>query len=267
METKEPYPSITGELIIQSMNLMGYDALNLGGSEFLFNREFLSGIRDLASFPLLSANIRWEKEGFLSQPFLIKEIAGIKLGIIGITSPFLVKKEGFLDIFLKTPEGVLPPLISQLKKQKVDLIVVLSYLGFEGSSSLAKNVEGIDVIISANHWKITRKPRKVGNTIIMQATSKSKYLGVLTLTVDNKKRGIVNTRGRLVYLNDDVMKDQRIARLVNQHTKKVAEAKKAQRRKEEIDQDKIIKTLIKMSPEEYIESLKQAPPMPPSSKN
>ena len=247
------------------MNIMNYDALNLGTGEFLYGNKLLSQIDELAEFPMLNANINWGKGKKWSRSYLIKEAGGIKIGIVGVVLPGPVKKAGLKKVSVKEPIEVLPPLISLLDK-KVDLIVVLCHLGFEASKALAVKIEGIDVLISAHNRKLTSKPVRIGTTIIMQASNRGKYLGVLTLKIDKKDCGIIEADGRIVLLDNLVKEDRAVARLVSRHTKKVDEAKKADKRREASDQKKIMKTLKEMTPEEYIESLKQSS-RPPVLKN
>ena len=45
------------ELLLTAMEMMGYDALNLGGPEFFFGKEFLEHTRSHVSFPYIASNL------------------------------------------------------------------------------------------------------------------------------------------------------------------------------------------------------------------
>ena len=72
-------------------------------------------------------------------------------------------------------------------KSKVDIVVILSYMGFPSDRIFAEKVGSIDVIVGGHsHAKIAR-PVAVGNTIIVQAWEQGKALGVLDLTLKDGK--------------------------------------------------------------------------------
>jgi 2',3'-cyclic-nucleotide 2'-phosphodiesterase / 3'-nucleotidase / 5'-nucleotidase len=73
---------------LKAMEIMGYDAVAVGDAEFNFGKEFLLENIDKAQVPFLSCNINFSK--FL--PALVKEVAGVKVGIIGLTSPLVAQK-------------------------------------------------------------------------------------------------------------------------------------------------------------------------------
>lgn len=80
-------------------------------------------------------------------------------------------------------------------KEKADVIVVLSHIGYPSDRDLAEKVKGIDVIVGGHsHTKIV-KPITVGNTLIVQAWEHGKALGVLDLIVKDGK--IIGFEGHL----------------------------------------------------------------------
>src|SRR5690606_29388263 len=71
--------------VIDVMNFMGYDSMTLGNHEFNFGLELVDKIEEEAEFSILAANATYKEDGsYLVEPYLIKEIAGIKVGILGI---------------------------------------------------------------------------------------------------------------------------------------------------------------------------------------
>lgn len=78
----------TAELMLNTMELMGYDALNLGSPEFNFGNEFLEQTRSRVSFPYIASNLLY-RGGRLpwTREYIIKEVGGIKVAILGVLDP------------------------------------------------------------------------------------------------------------------------------------------------------------------------------------
>ncbi|MGZ3495858.1 MAG: UshA-like (seleno)protein, partial [Thermodesulfobacteriota bacterium] len=68
-------------LMIESFNLMGYDAIGIGDDDLTLGKEFLLEISKKVSFPVLSSNLFDETSGKnLFQLSLIKQVHGIRVG-------------------------------------------------------------------------------------------------------------------------------------------------------------------------------------------
>lgn len=83
--------------MIKLMNAMQYDASGISPNEFKFGLSFFSRAVSLSRFPWLSANIEYKKtrEPYFSTPYTIKEIEGVKIAIVGLTSDGLMEREHF----------------------------------------------------------------------------------------------------------------------------------------------------------------------------
>ena len=70
------------------MNALHYDAMAVGNHEYNFGLKVLEKARSEAQFPWLSANT-YEKgtERTHFTPYLVKEIAGVRIGVLGLTTP------------------------------------------------------------------------------------------------------------------------------------------------------------------------------------
>ena len=112
------------------MELMQYDALNLGGPEFTFGKGFLEQTRSKISFPYIASNlldggsrIPWTRE------YIIKEVGGIKVAILGILDPDgftrLPDQEQVKGLEAIPPEAALKKLLPELRG-KADLVILLS---------------------------------------------------------------------------------------------------------------------------------------------
>jgi 2',3'-cyclic-nucleotide 2'-phosphodiesterase (5'-nucleotidase family) len=208
-----------GESVIELMNQMRFDVMVVGNHEFDFGQDILKKRIAEAKFPVLGANV----EGLDGlRPYVIKEVGGVKIGIIGIVTedtPVSTHPRNVVGLKFEPPEETIKRYIRELK-EKADIIFVLSHIGYQADRILAERVEGIDVIVGGHsHTKII-KPVEVGKTIIVQAWEHAKALGVLDLTIENGK--IVKFDGHLEEIRPVPDKeDKSIQAIVEKYNRKV----------------------------------------------
>jgi len=209
-----------GKSTIEAMNVMGFSAMVLGNHEFDFGQDVLKKRIAEAAFPVLAANVR----GFPSvKPYVIKDISGLKVGIIG-----LITEETSTTTHPKNVEGLIfSPVIDTAQqlvrelRNKTDLIIILSHLGLPADVALAGAVEGIDIIVGGHSHTRVEKPMIVRNTLIVQAWEHGKVLGVLDVTVRNKK--ISGHEGRLIVIDPVQNKpDPPVAQIVDRYQTQAA---------------------------------------------
>ena len=80
-----------GETIIKLMNAAGYDLATLGNHEFDYGMEGTMNAIEWAEYPYVSANFYHEKDGVKGEavlaPYVIFELGGEKVAVVGITTP------------------------------------------------------------------------------------------------------------------------------------------------------------------------------------
>jgi 5'-nucleotidase / UDP-sugar diphosphatase len=217
------------------MNAMRFDAMVLGNHEFDFGQAELKKRITESAFPILGANV----EGLdRLHPFIIKDIGGVKVGIIGIvteetpvaTHPRNVSGLRFLPS-VETVENYLQEL-----KNKANIIIVLSHIGHTADRALAEKVKGIDVIVGGHsHTKIL-KPVRIGDTLIVQAWEHGKALGVLDLTI--REGRIVGYDGHLEEVKpQEGNEDRGIPPLVEKYKQRMNTVLNARIGEAEIDLD------------------------------
>ena len=171
---------------LKAMESMKYDALTIGDDEFNFGRDFLEENITKTNLAFLSCNISdTAKLPGLFRPYIIKEVSGIKIGIIGVTTLLAVQKASgfkFIEPRLRVKQAV-----SELKKNNVNIIVLLSHLGESEDLNLIKDFEGIDILI-VGHSREKKEPfTKMGRTLILRPAWQGRRLGKLTLTVEDNQ--------------------------------------------------------------------------------
>ncbi|PKO64360.1 MAG: bifunctional metallophosphatase/5'-nucleotidase [Betaproteobacteria bacterium HGW-Betaproteobacteria-16] len=205
-----------GEAMLPLMNALEFDAMTLHW-EFAYGPAQVRKLAAGLTYPTLAINI-YDKvtNQPVFDPSCVIERGGLRIGIVGIASNIVDK--GMPPSF---SEGVrftlgnteLPGHIDKLRSiDKVDLVVVLSHLGFAQDAKLAAEVSGIDALISGHTHNRLYQPIWVGNTPIIQSGCHGSFVGRLDLTVDGGK--VVDVRHELICVDEQIEPDAEMARRV-----------------------------------------------------
>ena len=192
-----------GKSQIELLNMFRPDALVLGNHEFDYSRYSLDTALKLAKFDVLSANVFMSAENSLmTKPFVIKEVNGIKIGIIGITLPELFETSlpaNVSGLVMLNTDSVISAGVRELKAQNTDLIVILSHSGIETDREIAaKHFADVDIIVGGHSHSTLFKPVVVNGVAIVQAGSYGRNLGKLDLKVDTEKDTVISFSGMLI---------------------------------------------------------------------
>ena len=189
---------------VKAMELMQYNAVAIGDDGFNFGRDFLQDVILKTKVNFLSCNIEPDPArplGFL--PYIVKEVAGTRFGIIGVTNIISAQKSGGLKI--NDPVEAVKRSVEELKKKKVNIIVLLSHLGETADLSLINDVAGIDILVVAHSRNKEEPFTKAGSTLIVRPNWQGRKLGKLTFTVTDNK--IENYKVDKLRLSDKIADD------------------------------------------------------------
>ncbi|WP_243315602.1 bifunctional metallophosphatase/5'-nucleotidase [Geothrix paludis] len=181
-----------GRLDYQLMRMIGYDATTLG------NHDFDNGVGMLVEamasmeklqhknppFAFLNCNFDCQGAPELAKrirPYMVRQFPGVKVGITGVGVAFagLVAPKNHEGVVWRDPYESLKPVVKRLREvEKVDLVVVLSHLGYDVKDAahddlrLPGQVAGIDAIIGGHSHTFLEAPVKVkqaqGETLVFQ---------------------------------------------------------------------------------------------------
>jgi len=180
-----------GKAVVDWMNYTGYDLMVAHWDFTLGKEKFLQRLKELKA-EFISQNVVDADFGdLIFKPYSIREVGGVKLGIIGNSFPFtpIANPREFVEGWsFGVREEQMQKFVDELRnKHKVDAVILLSHDGLPLDIALAKKVKGIDIIISGHTHDVTPKPYFVGNTMIVIAGSHGKYVGRLDLDIKNGK--------------------------------------------------------------------------------
>jgi len=180
------------EYVIQAYEKLEYDAIAIGDQEFRNGWNFFKYKTFASNLPLICANLR-EKVGLphLVEPFVIKEINGCRIGIVGIIST------GVFEYIPKTAYADLEilPFFNELKKvvaellNKSDLIIVLAHLKDEEIQQVAQNISGIDIIIQGHRADYDPPiAAQIDDKFLINAGVEGAYVGEIRFNFEPKKK-------------------------------------------------------------------------------
>lgn len=176
------------------LNEAGVDAITIGNNEGLtFSKEQLSKLYEGRKFSVLVANL-FEQDGSRPQwtePYRHFSLSnGAVVGVIGMTIPYYPFYEK-LGWKIADPLKLLPSLIKEVR-QKADIVLLLSHLGLNLDEEIAREMEGIDVIIGGHTHHLLKSGKIVKGTRIVQAGKFGHYIGQIMLEIDDATKQIVH---------------------------------------------------------------------------
>jgi 2',3'-cyclic-nucleotide 2'-phosphodiesterase (5'-nucleotidase family) len=203
-----------GELMIDLFNYLGYDAWVVGNHEFDWGIEAFHQALQRSTMPVLAANTMLEgkpagefadpKHPFAKiQPFILKEIAGIKLAIIGITTPgmsFWLPPEFTRGIDFQHPVELVRRTIAQAKSEGADAIVLTGHMGLKprtGGDDFANSVMALtsefpDVaVFIAGHTHQAIPSRLTNGVLFTQADHFGIHVGRVDLLFDRNSKKLL----------------------------------------------------------------------------
>ncbi len=210
-----------GELLMEMMITLQYDAMAIGNHEFDYGWRNFRNQMFRVPFPVLGANIYYKGTRIpFAQPHAILERNGIRLGVIGVIgqdarSVVIASNVDSLDF--EDPVIAVEKSVEQLRDQ-VDLIVLLTHQGktgpmqtdqeahpeiwrdFEEDIALAGAVPGIDLHFAGHAHRGIHEPYEhpETGTLIMQTFGHATHLGYVKLTLDPETGEVLNHQGQLL---------------------------------------------------------------------
>jgi 2',3'-cyclic-nucleotide 2'-phosphodiesterase/3'-nucleotidase len=120
----------------EAMSALKYDAMSVGNHDFNFGLAVLRKAQKESSFPWLSSNTRNVSDGSAAFPeYLVKTVAGIRIGILGLTTPNIPNWEPARNrpgLRWEDPVDAAKRLVPVLRgKEKCDFVVALIHSGPE----------------------------------------------------------------------------------------------------------------------------------------
>src|SRR5262245_30817428 len=203
-----------GELMIDLFNHLKYDAWVIGNHEFDWGIDPFTNALQKSAMPVLGANTTLDGKfaGLCSdsqhpfakvQPFIIKEIGGIKVAIIGITTPgmsFWLPREFTVGIDFQHPVEPVRRAIANAKHEGASAVVLTGHMGLKprtGGDDFANTVMALtsefpDVaVFIAGHTHQAIPSRLTNRVLFTQADHFGIHVGRVDLLFDRSSKKLV----------------------------------------------------------------------------
>jgi 2',3'-cyclic-nucleotide 2'-phosphodiesterase (5'-nucleotidase family) len=220
-----------GELMIDLFNHLKYDAWVIGNHEFDWGIEPFTNALQKSAMPVLGANTTLDGKPAGSssdsqhpfakvQPFIVKEIEGIKVAIIGITTPgmsFWLPREFTVGIDFQYPVEAVRRAIAKANSEGVHAIVLTGHMGLKprtGGDDFANTVMALtsefpDVaafIAGHTHQAIPR--RLTNRALFTQSDHFGIHVGRVDLLFDRNSKKLLRREAMCELMDNRFDPDQ-----------------------------------------------------------
>lgn len=233
-----PEGSLTyGDVMAEYFNALNYDAVAVGNHEYDAGQDRLKALIPKITAPVLSANTRDARTGARVswvKPWVIKEVAGVKFGLFGLTTTGMKRlafPKNIAGLRFRREADEARDAVAELKKAGADVIIALTHVGweqdkgprYEGDQTIAREVPGIDLIVGGHSHTFLREawrePRH--GTLVTQAGHYLFAVGKTTLVIDDKTRKVTSSSDVLLDLLPADGEDEAVKALVSKRSAEV----------------------------------------------
>lgn len=193
------YTMFKGDVETGLMNRMGYDAGTIGNHEFDYGMDNMARLFRSLNFPIVCANYDFSGtvlEGVV-KPYTILKRKGLKIGVFGLCPKLegLVDGKNYGSIRYLDPVQKATEMVAVLKREKCDLIICLSHLGWdiggEDDAYMIERTEGIDLVLGGHSHsyleQIAYVNNKAGKPVPVDQNGKhALFVGKIKLNIQKK---------------------------------------------------------------------------------
>jgi len=184
--------------MVDAQKLLGVDVM-VGHWEFTFGED---RVLDIINNELQPAGIEWVAQNVVDvdwgdpifEPYTVRNINGVPVAIIGQAFPYTpVANPGYMipNWSFGIRDERMQEVVDQARAEGAKVVVVLSHNGMVTDIEMARRVTGIDAIMGGHTHDAVPGAIKVNNaggtTLVTNAGSNGKFLGVMDLDVRNGK--------------------------------------------------------------------------------
>lgn len=195
-----------------AMNEIGYDIWALGNHEFNFGVDNLKNIMKQSKAAVLMGNVYNPDGSRMAEGYTIIEKDGVKIGIIGMVTPNIVKWD---SVNLKGYKVTDP--VEETKKivkdirNKVDILIAAEHMGEEneydvansGVNDLAEACPELDLIIAAHEHKLVEEAYVNGVLIVENKNSAATMSKInIILEKENGKYKISDRKAESIKISE-----------------------------------------------------------------
>jgi len=197
--------SSQGRAAVEFMNAAGYDAAAPGARDFLGGMENLEILAKAASFPILAdpmLDVVLNRQVPLFRPYLVRDVMGIRLAVVGITDPEIPELNRRADVpglVVEDPLAQLGRYLPAVRAESVNVIVVIGHLSPEVGCAIADSFRDVDLVICrGTAGSVENRMAGAGATPVLSASAYGQRLGVADVLFSKTEHEVYRTEARML---------------------------------------------------------------------
>ena len=197
---------------IDLMNSLSPDVSTIGNHEVDYGLAHLLFLEKCARFPIINANLLVTlNNARLFQPYLQKEVGGLKILFIGILTEevlAMTKSEKVIGTFIDIEAAAkeIGIICDNYRTRHTDMVVLLTHIGIEADRELAQLLDpdwGVDLIIGGHSHTLMEEPEIVNGVPIVQAGTGSGHIGRFDIEYDAIRNKILDWKWECVSITPE----------------------------------------------------------------
>ena len=206
---------IPGYPMVALMNQVGFNGSTLGNHEF--DVHSLQRLIGLSNFRYICANVfSTDSAGIRTVPYQVFDVAGLKVGVIGVIQ---LGAQGIPGTHPDNLKGIwFTPAMTEISKyewlsKQCDVTILLSHLGYPDDQEMAKIFPWFDLIIGGHTHTQLKGDEVVNGVLITQNKNKFNRVTYTTITLEDGK--IIDRKAEYIDIKKYAKKNPLVEAMVN----------------------------------------------------
>jgi 5'-nucleotidase len=211
-----------GKQMVACWNALGIDYAVLGNHEFDFGNEVLKERIAESKFQWVCANVIDKTTGKQFDnlaPYVIREVGGIKLGIIGLLTPDTMRSShAGKNIEITDPCKTAKRYVPEMRAQGAQVIVALTHL-LMGTDKQVAHCVPIDAIIGGHEHVVL--DAVAHGTPIIKSGSDARNLGRIDISYSPEEKKVYSVDWEMIPVTDKIADDAAVRALIHEFDDKL----------------------------------------------
>lgn len=218
-----------GKAIFSLMSDAGYELYAFGNHEFDKGSDVLSEALDGVSFTTVCSDLDVTASALEGKckPYVIKEIDGVNVGFFSLMTEDLLMVTSEKKVKMIANNVLMAQnMVKLLKEKKVNVIVLLSHLGYKNDVALAKQVKGIDLIFGGHSHEYVKKMGHIRKTSIVNGGEQGAQIIKVDIPLDENLKVLHRklTMTKVPVLTSKYVADEKIVKKIEAYKKEFPKA-------------------------------------------
>lgn len=193
-----------GFSLVGPMNALKPDMALPGNWEVAYGASGMLKLTKALDYPIVAANVYDQKtKALVFPPYILADLGGVRVAVIGYTDPDVPKRQppSYSRGLGYAGPDVISPFIEAVRKKGADVVILATHVGLIKAVQLAREIEGLDIVLSGDTHERMLEPIEVGKAWVIEPGAFGSFLGRLDLTLKNG--AVIERNLRLIPLTEE----------------------------------------------------------------